>query len=612
MRPWRSLNPNRMVAALRCIAYKHPFALSAAVVLVAMIAIAFCRGIVFETVDDYNVMMTLSGEKTGAPYAQLTFYNTVLGFLIAQLYRITDVVQWYSLVQLAMIYASCTATFGSILKSSSRTRIPLVATALFSCIFFIVFLLYPTQRMQFTTTAAMLGMAACSLCFSIDPKNDCRASVNRTLLASCVFVVLAFAERRSVGICVLVFWAASFVRLYLFAKPLSIKSRDAIFCIASASITVALCGGLAFVDSVVRSYGDNRDYVNYNEWRVEYQDHPHPSFSDASDLYKSIGWDGELYDLTTSLIYIDDRINESSFETIMTSPYSEAAQTSVNEAIALFVRLARENQSAKALTLGLLALFATSALLGLGLISRDQRRAAIVLTGSLGLLAVTIVLSLYLCLSGRWMLRLYQTIVLPAGACVLLLALDAVALPSGIVPHENGRHAAAKSPAASPSLSSLAVMTLLLPLGVGLYLSLGAIGNLQDRDTDSIRQMSSVEQYAIEHPDQLFMHDYSISNIYNSYDPFRVYPNKDLSNLVISGGSYTFSGPYYRQLEANGIESFLGERLLEDDVFYISDPSKGNYVNKVLAYLRGLYGDVDVVEVEQLDGGATVYKFFRP
>lgn len=602
---------------------RHPYAVAGIAVLLLMAAVAAVRGIVFDTVDDYNVMMTLAGEKTGHPYFQLTFYNSVFGALIAALATAMPFVQWYSVVMVLMIFASLTAILGSMLRRGRAVGVPALVVGAFFAVLFVALFLYPVQRMQFTTTAALLGAAACALAYSLPPEEAAARKIAPALVASAVFVVLAAVERKSVGYCAFAFWASSLVRFIVYSKAYrpGIPLRrfglrlGSVFAIA-AIIAVAFYGG----DHLIRTLGDNAGYDDYNQWRAEFQDHPHPSFADQPALYEENGWSQEVYRIASSLIYIDEAIDADNLKAIVTSPLTREVQPSLGEAVDLGVSLVRTNQTAKADFLASLALLAAATGACAMLTMRRPKRAIPIWAGIVLLTALACILSLYLCLSGRWMLRLLQTICLPYAVCMMFFAFDAYAQlgerseeARGDVGSGRPRHGRLL-PAASPSarIRTARVLTAMAAfgcLGISCYLSLGDIGNLQERDAFSKAQMAAVEQYAIDHPDEVLVHDYSIANYYNSYDPFRTY-EKPLTNLIISGGSYTYTGAYQHQLGANGLDEFLGGGdLLLPNVFYVTSLDHPGYLQNVSDYLASVYGEVSVRQVDTIADTVGVFKF---
>lgn len=594
---------------------ERPFVLSGVLCAAGIAAIAVAYGIVFDTIDDYNVMLTVSGDKTGEPYFQLTFFNSVYAFLISLLYRLTDAVQWYSVIQLFLIWISLTVVFGCVLARSSaggKVRagaIPVLAVIAFACF------AYPVQRMQFTTTASLLGAAACALVFLVDPATDERAVARKRIALSGVFLAMAVLERYTAGLCCVAFWVAGVVRLLLFAgeHPSELHFGRLVRQVCATATACFLVVSL-FVggDALVKKLGDNSDYMEYNQWRIEFQDHPHPSFDEAQELYESVGWSREVYNLTTYLIYMDPAINEDALRTIALSPQTAAVQPGIRSSLSTAVSLFRTNQSA--LALGLVVFAACTGLLALVLRNRggSRYRSRWIVLGAIGLLVLSGCLALYLCLSGRWMLRLLQTICFPLIACLLMLVCDASRMGSscrgeGRASGAHLRHSVERGTLGAFGLSCAFVLVL-CPLGAAVYLTGSNLHSLQERDETSKAQMQAVESYARSNADKVLVHDMSFTSSKNSYDPFRPVDDEKLRNLIMLGGSYVGTGSFNRQLALNGLDDLDAAALLDDDVYYISDTSKG-FMDATVAYMDSLGIAYKCNQVEDLGNGVGVFKF---
>lgn len=113
----------------------------------------------------------------------------------------------------------------------------------------------------------------------------------------------------------------------------------------------------------------------------------------------------------------------------------------------------------------------------------------------------------------------------------------------------------------------------------------------------------------LSNPDKVFVHDYSVSNSYNSYDPFRIFEDEKPTNIIISGGSYTYTGCYNEQLRINNLDKLDGETFSKDNVYYVCNENKKNFWQDVNYYLRVNYNFSACKRVEQLDHDVSIYQF---
>lgn len=585
----------------------HPYAYAMLLNACIFLLIGLTRGFVFETVDDYNVMMTLSGDKTGQPFWQVTFFNSIAGLILSGLYRLVPIVQWYSVMQIALLFVSeCVICALIIEKCQKQRRSVTLATALYVFVF-VVALLYPTRRLQFTTTSGVLGMAACASLFSIDEEFfGQRAFVSRVSQA-CLLLLGSFVVRRSAGICISAFFLIGLIRIALDMRGVyrdKAQYRHELFGFARNVLVYALIA-LVFVAGhlVILRYGANAGYPDYDKWRAQYQDHPHAAYEGNESLYDSVGWSKEEYDVAQKLIYMGDYISEDAFETLATSKETQAVQKGFLEALRMGLSVIKNHKAARGLMALLLSLFVSVFIL-IGQCPRFFKRDAVAVASyGFAACAMAVLLALYLCLSGRWMLRLFQVVALPCLSILLFTVIEMLSFYEV----QQGRHGASARYAAP----ILVIFVVGWVLGWGFNVAENLDEAMVPNDRYTIAQMRSVEQYAIDHPDDVFIHDYSISNTYDSYDPFRVYVGKKPTNLIVSGGSYTYTAAYYEQLKINSLESLTGDTLLRDNVYYISDRTRanGSYLASMTEYLRSEYGNVTVQVVDELKNNAAVYKF---
>lgn len=585
----------------------HPYIFSFASIAVLMIAVFLLYGVVFDTVDDYNVMMTLAGEKTGRPYYELTFYSVCLAFVISLFYQATDAVQWYSLFEIAMVYTSISLILARITIASRKHAVPGAVFGVLAFVFLVIFFLYPVQRLQFSSTAALLGAAACAIICTCDFSPSKRKQLAKDLALSVVFLVLCFAERLSAGYCLLAFWLVllffSFLRANRIDNSKQVRTR-----IACAALSAIVCCGAIFsIDYTVRHVGDNANYMEYNQYRADFQDYPHPTYKDGEELYASVGWSEEIYRLASSLSYLDDSINEENLKKIVESEEYAQIQPGIGAALKLAVKQITSNDAAKAIVIALGGMFLCFLIQVISLRKQHAQNVRFRLARMATFLILAIALVFYLCLEGRFPLRSLQCITFPLGVIMLFELVSLNTTQARLTPPPLNTENAVETICHPGASMQLACMMLLLAFGASFYLSQGYVKELHvKRDAASIQNMQSVESYASRNPDKVFVHDFSITGGSNAYDPFRTHPGK-LTNLIISGGSYTHTGAYNDQLQQNGLEELTGKTLLEEDVYYISKKSS-KQMKYLLDYMESQFGPVEAKKIEDLSKTTAVYK----
>ena len=565
-------------------------------VLVLFIVIVISRGIVFDTVDDFNVMYTIAGYKTGTPYFQLTFYNNILAFLISLLYRLTGAVQWYSVVSIAMVLSSILTIDKVIIKIAKQKKIKPVCV--FSFVIFLEFtaFLYPLQRLQFTTTATMMGAAAVALMLEYSCIYDKKLK-RVDLVLSGIFLILCFMERRMSFLGVICFWGLIIGKVLLSEAVKSGKKgfiKKFKFFIKYIIVVGGIILSINIADQYIKNTYDNKEYMKYDEYRGEYQDYPKLSFDDFQYIYDEVSWNRETYEIVSDLVYIDPNINEQAFRTLV----EEAKKYNNVPVIDVLWRgkeLIRTDKTAQGVLAVCIVLFVTLLYRIIKYYGGKEKErytdALVTIFACLG----AFIISYYLCMKGRFLLRIFLNIALPT---LVTLSIEFVNL------RETTRENVKKG---ISFVKSVLFVLLCIPT---IYLTCSHIFiDLREKDLYSISQMHTFEDYAIANPDKVFVHDYSVSNSYNSYDPFRIFEDEKPTNIIISGGSYTYTGCYNEQLRINNLDKLDGETFSKDNVYYVCNENKKNFWQDVNYYLRVNYNFSACKRVEQLDHDVSIYQF---
>ena len=571
-------------------------------------AVALTYGIVFDSIDDYNVMMSLCGDKTGRTYAELTFFNSAFAYLMSGLYALYAGVQWYSLIEILMCLLSLSVILCSLWRLCVARGLSRLLALLAYGASVLACYLYAIQRLQFTATAALAGAAACACLYSLDQQSVDSGCFAPLTVTSVVCLAASLVERRPVGLCCSAFYAVGCVRAVLCWRrgTLRVARAEARDALRRALVVGLACAVMLVAGHMIPRLGDNAAYMDYNSWRIRFQDHPHPSYADARELYQSVGWSKEVYQMAKRLVFIDERIGAEAFEAISTSPEAAQALEQV-DAVGLARNVVWNNPSGKAITLALFSwlTFAMCVVLpklvsgGAGkTLGKGTRLDAVVL---LVAFVLGVALIAMVCSAGRWLLRAYQAVAFPLLAVLMVLGL-------GLCGSDGPMAVAGKADGGTSSLG-WPLLLLGLLLGWSCYLGKNSVQQISfERDADSLARNAAIEAYAIEHPDSVFVHDFTVCNSC-AYDPFRTYEEGGPTNLIISGGSYTYSGCYYSQLQANGLEELDGTTLLGEDVFYISNTEVSDLHEDVLAYLTTLDARVQEHTVCELGYGVEVLSY---
>ncbi|MBO4926893.1 MAG: hypothetical protein J5379_01390 [Clostridiales bacterium] len=582
--------------------------ISALMTLLFMLAVSFYAPRVFFINDDENIMYTLSGYYTyGVPYDH-PFVNYCLSLLLRGMYRLFPSVQWYGVFHVSVLYLSMVVIFKTVLKKSYRNKLPLFFPCIVNTLLFAGLYLFPSTLMQFTTTAAFAGAAASVLLWGIDFTKDRPRTIHIDLIVSVIFLVLSYLHRKNTGYVSICFYCGtvSFILLRLFVLKRANKAKSEIsnntvsfkqnlirvlvtFVAAMLVIVLAI-----FIDSRARSSNEWDYYYEYDTARFHVTDYPHDSYDSNPELYEEIGWSPELYELTGKSwwFFMDERINKDTFEKISDTGFYSEDYSSVKSALKVGYELFRDDKVARsimisAFVLGIMMLVSTIVCL------IKKKNIVDILYGD-AMLGGALILCLFLCYRQRFPLRALHTIMIP------LISIAAVVLVS-LFKRKKGK------------LSVfihifIYVVALVFIIGLGYFNLKQARKQGQSKESLS-KYTLSIEEYAIEHPENKYVYDVSLTF---RYLPFTVYEDEYPSNLMFWGGMGWNSPAFFEQVRQNGLEDLYSDNLFLDDVYYIT---RDSYVaggrtirDRLEAYLDATYGDCDFETVDDLGNGIMVYK----
>ena len=205
----------------------------------------------YEENDDIVMCMIANGGLSGTPDGHLVFINALYGWIIAGLYRLTKIVEWYSLAFCILHILSMSVVIFIIIKDCKIRPLYKFLFVVFLYVFWIHIIIY----FQFTTTAGLL-------CFS-----------------GCLALIQPSKKWRIIGVCAV--FVASLIRFHvaglvgLLCAPLLIMRlvQDKRF--AYWTMTVVFWGVLGhWADGLFYRQSDWMEYKNYNKVRGFINDNP--------------------------------------------------------------------------------------------------------------------------------------------------------------------------------------------------------------------------------------------------------------------------------------------------------------------------------------------------
>ena len=202
-------------------------------------------------------------------------------------------------------------------------------------------------------------------------------------------------------------------------------------------------------------------------------------------------------------------------------------------------------------------------------------------------IAGAVFLCLYLCAQGRFLIRTFRVIAIPAAVLCVVLAMRMYAPKAD----RQGRIA-------------YVIFTALL-LAVA---SASALLTAQELRRNSPKQPLSdsraVYAYVLLHPENVYIRD---TFVINNVDAFSVYPDAKPVNLISWGGCELRSAESKRQFAVNGLPSQYADVFLQEGVYFVTRADSAEYA-AMLSYLAKWRGVSGMTLVDQITDEIAVYR----
>lgn len=525
----------------------------------------------FQNNDDKTLMYLVAGYFTGEPEAGTIFGSFYYYGIIALLYKIYSGVAWYTIVQLAMIAISLWIVCNSLINVTAK-KSKVIGVVAFILMFLFVFLHFSTA-LQYTATAGLVaGAAACSFITSLE--YDEIKEVH--FIVSVIMLLVAYGIRKQFGIvglgailCIMFF--------ELFSNRRSVVIKKTLIVLAAFI--------LAFVSNAI--YEKVTGIAEFNEYYAQagtWIDYPHLAYEDdVNGVYESVGWDEPLYNAVSNWFFMDERLTTENFEVLVSAydgndlslrGYYDRAHNLMLSSMVVNIQIA----------IWVIVLLIVN---GSVLIKRLEKRLLLTIDG---LFAMFAVVSVYFLIEGRFPMRAYQ-------ALVFIFMVPSVVMSLRVLSTHDSKKLL---------LSVVACIAIVPMIGAVIKPDTNIIKYTYTVAHDiyrtaDIEKSDVLEQYAIEHPDKMFIYDLDLAL---PAGPFTVYKDSVPKNLVFWGGWVYNTPMYWKQIKASGFEKLYAQEFVSGDVYFC-----GSNVSEVLVqYMQSQYPNVECNVVDQI-GDITIYQF---
>ena len=548
--------------------------LSTVIVMALLILTWTLIPINFETNDDTGIMEYLSGARTGKPESDSIFSLFLWGKIVSTLYTINAGIPWYILIFLTLIALSLMAVCYCVISSVHNVW------GIFFPLYFMCFLYY-SVIIQFTMVSAYCGIGAISLML-INKNEERRKYIVVKNLIIFLFMFFAVNIRLKIGYLILAN-TAGIVCFEIFKYLLKASDKKKMKNIMVSFIVACVAVGISVsAHNIHESVTGWSDFREYHAQRANFTDYSKLDYEANKDLFDSIGWSEDFYGLVSGWFFMDENVNAETFRLINECNDHKPVDVDLD---LLRIRYPRIGFQVIAWIL-LLIVF---------LIDKIKRHAGRYEESIISFLWLILWLTetLYFANSGRMQERAFEAWTLLAlmpsffemlGSCLRVTREEKNMVRDVIT---------------FVSLFAICIICICYPNGVFA----GAKALSAERNERKTLKVE-VEDYVMEHPDNLYIYDRSLTM---PGDPWIVYPEKKPYNLVFWGGSGYNSPLYYAQIERNGFEHIYGEDFFDEKISFMGKEEPHEDLIKVMdEKFPGCSCDVT-----DTGNGFIVYKFSR-
>ena len=527
----------------------------------------------FETNDDVTILMSLAGYMTGEPQPFGFFIGYPLGYIISSLYRINQNLPWYTIFALFSIWLSLIVIVRCFCKIAKKS----IGKILMYCLFFMIFLsfiLYSVVRLQFTTTGAVCGASVIILLLA---DNDTMSLLERVIntMLMCILFFICFNFRFPVGyICLAII---IFVCAYRWVNKDISKKKI----ILNLFFVIAIFTASFISNDIYNNKTDGiLDFLEYNKQRTLFFDYPHLSYDQAKDVYESVGWDKNLYDMVEKYFFMDKNYNIEALETINNNSVKHSITTRVVNVFLLFLKNSR-------IRLVTLCLIIFSILLII--LTKKYKFLIFDSFSVIGLFLGCCLALAALAYSERLPWRVINTIVILCiiPAIFILVKIiqkiwNSIYTGTDVLCFNYNKYNGIQL-TANNKMFSLFKITLIFSI-IMFFFSANGVKSFYKRNdkSESVNISKKIDEFCINNQEDLFIIDNS--SVDYMFDPFQVYPDKKPINHFRWGSWFDFSPMYYQKLEINGYEELYSDSFFDKNIYFIGRYKTNefliNYMNK--------------------------------
>ena len=618
-----------------------PWILGVLLATLLFAALLFMAGFSYSGSDDTPILRSFMGYEGGVPAQFHLYLHTAFAWLLHGLALLFPGTAWFSILQLFLLWLSCTvigksciqAAVTSCISSAGPTKrgLTLLAGLAAAITYLPMFGAFASCRISYTTTATLLGAAAVAQLLSVDAHAR-PGQILRGMGLSIVLLLCCYCLRQINVLPPLAFWALalggkifSLGKTAKGVKPAaegdgadtaSADRKPAVHRLPACSkikpllqgaLLCVLCFGVfAGVRAAEIDLRGLRGFLDWQRARIQLFDYSSFTAEQTPETLEKLGWSPAKMTLVSYWFFMDSDISTEAFQ-ILYEAQPEASYTfgdrlaGIPQALDFIWRAEPPYRYACWALLALWAFALLAPQAGNQPPGRSRRAANWQKITTLLALPLGAAMLLYLAYQGRLPARAAASVLFPLGAFLCL----------GLFPWP-GSEARSSVPGRTPVLAGCRVIALAACLALCGF-SANATAQRLLTKPDPEAQASSVapsqlDEFAIDNPDVIIIYDLALG-----LGDRRLFPDTSAGvpgNTLFWGGWPARSPSWLYQLAQYGIDgnAFTAHDFLRDNLVLAS--TDGAPWESMMAYVGEAVGPVDW-EVYSMYGYINAFQLYE-
>lgn len=560
---------------------------------VSLLFMIFCfTRPIFLGIGDVNMMKNYIGYRTGNLDANHPYGHVLIGWLFTFLYGKMPKIPWFILLNIGVLVLALTLILYSFLTLAEKNKKGVLKTiGLYCFLYFFVFIFVYTE-ITYTVNAAIVCAAAIALLFSSLYETNVYSWID--FCFSCLLMCGAAVIRFSVFKMAIFFWTLVFLfSIICLIYQNKSKYKILIKCILALVMIVMAMQSSTFYLNYREKY-ETKQYVEYNEARIRFMDYEIAPYFGNENFYNSIGWNENLYKLTTFYYFMDDTFTTQNLEKVIEYSDHHKESKTLSDLITFADETLVKDSCGLLMTMTIFIL-----LLYFVCCIKFSKEYILLSIGAGASVLGTIIFCGYLSYLGRFPLRTYQSI---AFQSIVILSCLIILVQKESIKTKYLNH---------KFLTILTIIFSYLITANGIYYSYNLVCNQNDIQSAEQYNINSQAMgvYALAHKENVYIYDTSVSGDYRkNIDVTEGSP----TNLIMWGGTNMFNRAYYNQLKAMKKKKLTSESWFDNNVYYLTTISEINERrDNLYAYLLSKNGNISMNLVDVINSSVAVYKFTK-